>query len=67
MKKNTLGRTGMNVSRIALGGFPFGGIHNARGWDPYTDDGKELSHNTTNTALDIGISYIDTAPPESPD
>jgi aryl-alcohol dehydrogenase-like predicted oxidoreductase len=34
MKKRKLGRTGLEVSPIALGGSPFGSAHRAAGWDP---------------------------------
>jgi aryl-alcohol dehydrogenase-like predicted oxidoreductase len=33
-----------------------------RGWNPKSDEGREVVHNTINTALDRGINYIDTAP-----
>ena len=58
----TLGRTGLEVSRIALGGYPFGGVNHANGWDPWSAEGRESATATINTALDSGITYIDTAP-----
>lgn len=33
MEYRRLGRTGLRVSRIGLGGFPFGGVNRAAGWD----------------------------------
>ncbi len=60
--KLTLGRTGLRVSRLGLGGFPFGAVNRARGWDPYTDDGRRTAIRTIQAALDAGINYIDTAP-----
>jgi aryl-alcohol dehydrogenase-like predicted oxidoreductase len=57
-----LGRTGLEVSRIALGGYPFGGVNLAQGWDPWSDDGRKTAMATINRALDLGINYIDTAP-----
>lgn len=62
MKKLMFGKTDMNVSKIALGGYPFAGINRAQGWDPYTEEGKKEVYRTINTALDCGINYIDTAP-----
>jgi aryl-alcohol dehydrogenase-like predicted oxidoreductase len=58
----TFGRTGLTVSRIALGGFPFGGVNRARGWDPFTPDGRREAIRTVHAALDAGITYVDTAP-----
>jgi aryl-alcohol dehydrogenase-like predicted oxidoreductase len=30
------GNTELTVTRIALGGFPFGGVNRAKGWDPFS-------------------------------
>jgi aryl-alcohol dehydrogenase-like predicted oxidoreductase len=57
-----LGRTGLEVSRIALGGYPFGGVNRARGWDPFTAEGRAAAVATVHAALEAGINYIDTAP-----
>jgi aryl-alcohol dehydrogenase-like predicted oxidoreductase len=62
MQTIALGRTGLQVSRIALGGFPFGGVNRANGWDPWSEDGRRTAIATINRALDCGITYIDTAP-----
>lgn len=62
MQTTTLGRTGLQVSRIVLGGYPFGGVNRARGWDPWSPDGRRTAIATINAALDAGISYLDTAP-----
>jgi aryl-alcohol dehydrogenase-like predicted oxidoreductase len=56
------GRTELQVTRLALGGFPFGGVNRARQWDPYTPDGRQDAIRTIHAALDAGINYIDTAP-----
>jgi aryl-alcohol dehydrogenase-like predicted oxidoreductase len=56
------GRTGLSVSRIALGGYPFGGIHRSAGWNPFTPEGRAQAVTTVHAALDAGIDYIDTAP-----
>ena len=62
MKKRTLGRTGLEVSPIAIGGAAFAYVHRATGWDPLSEDGRRVVHATINAALDQGINYIDTAP-----
>lgn len=58
----TLGRTGLTVSRLVLGGYPFGGVNKAHGWDPFSSEGRGTAINTINHALDRGINYLDTAP-----
>jgi aryl-alcohol dehydrogenase-like predicted oxidoreductase len=62
MNTVTLGRTGLKVSRIALGGYPFGGMNKANGWDPWSPEGRKTAIETINHAIDRGITYIDTAP-----
>jgi len=56
------GRTELNLTRIALGGYPFGGVNRARGWDPLSRSGRAAAIETVHAALDTGINYIDTAP-----
>ena len=60
--KVRFGRTGLEVTRIALGGYPFGGVNRARGWDPFTPQGRATAVETVRAALDAGINLIDTAP-----
>ena len=62
MKYTTFGKTGLRVSRIALGGMPFGAVHNAAGWNPFAEDGQSIATRTVHAALAAGINYIDTAP-----
>ena len=62
MPKVRFGRTGLEVTRIALGGYPFGGVNQARGWDPFTPQGRRKAVATVHAALDAGINIIDTAP-----
>ena len=62
MKYVQLGRTGLRVSRLGLGGFPFGGRQLSAGWDPWTHDGRLAAISTLRRALERGITYIDTAP-----
>ena len=56
------GKTNLTVTRIALGGYPFGGVNKARNWDPFSPAGRQTAIATVHTALDAGINYIDTAP-----
>jgi aryl-alcohol dehydrogenase-like predicted oxidoreductase len=62
MQEVTLGRTGLRVSRLALGGYPFGGVNRAKDWDPWSSDGHRAAISTINHAIDNGINYLDTAP-----
>ena len=62
MQKRKLGRTGLDVSPIAIGGAAFSYVHSAMGWDPKSEEGRNVVYATLNTALDHGINYIDTAP-----
>jgi aryl-alcohol dehydrogenase-like predicted oxidoreductase len=62
MQKVTLGRTGLLVSRLALGGYPFGGLNRSRDWDPWSSEGRRATISTINHAIDRGVNYIDTAP-----
>ena len=62
LPKVRLGRTGLEVTRIGLGGFPFGGVNHARDWDPFTPDGRLAAIEVVHAALEAGINYIDTAP-----
>jgi aryl-alcohol dehydrogenase-like predicted oxidoreductase len=62
MEKRKLGRTGLDVSRIALGCSPFGSVNRTNDWDPRSSRGRRTAIETINRALDRGINYIDTAP-----
>lgn len=62
MKKRLLGRTGLEVSPIAIGGAAFTYVHQAQNWDPLSEEGRKIVYQTINTALDRGINYLDTAP-----
>lgn len=57
MKKRVLGRTGLEVSPIAIGGAAFTYVHKSAGWDPKTAAGRKVVYETLNTALDHGITY----------
>lgn len=62
MRYREFGRTGLTVSAIGLGGYPFGGVNRAAGWDPFTPEGRCTAIATIHRALDRGITYVDTAP-----
>jgi aryl-alcohol dehydrogenase-like predicted oxidoreductase len=62
LPKIRLGRTDLQVTRLGLGGYPFGGVNRARAWDPFTPEGRATAIRTIHAALDAGINYIDTAP-----
>jgi aryl-alcohol dehydrogenase-like predicted oxidoreductase len=50
------------VTRLGLGGFPFGGVNEAAGWNPFTPEGRATAMRTIRCALERGINYFDTAP-----
>jgi aryl-alcohol dehydrogenase-like predicted oxidoreductase len=62
LEKRRLGRTSLDVSRIALGGAPFGSVNRANHWDPWSDEGRRTAIATIHRALDLGVNYLDTAP-----
>lgn len=62
MQQVALGKTGLTVSRLVLGGYPFGGVNRAHGWDPWSPGGHRTVLDTVHHAMDRGINYIDTAP-----
>ncbi len=62
METVRFGNTGLIVSRLGLGGYPFGGVNKVHNWDPFTPAGGAVAIATINLALDRGITYIDTAP-----
>lgn len=42
MQRRQLGRTGLEVSPIAIGGAAFSYVHRSMGWDPLSDDGRKV-------------------------
>ena len=62
VRRVVFGDTGLEISRLALGGFPFGGVNRARSWDPWSPEGRKTAIATIHRALDLGINYVDTAP-----
>lgn len=62
MKRVRFGKTELSVSRLGLGCHSFGTRHLARGWDPFTKEGRSTVHRTIHAALDGGINFFDTSP-----
>jgi aryl-alcohol dehydrogenase-like predicted oxidoreductase len=62
MKPRPLGRTGLLVSPIGMGGATFGYVNRASNWDPHSDAGRRTVIATLNRGLDRGVNYIDTSP-----
>ena len=62
MQYRTLGRTGLHVSELGIGGAQFG-IPDYMGiWDPNTKEAQQATNDTIHRALDLGYTYFDTAP-----
>lgn len=62
MQYRTLGRTGLRVSEVGVGGAQFG-IPNYMGpWDPSTEEARRATTATIHRALELGYNYVDTAP-----
>lgn len=60
MRSSTLGRTGFEVSEIGFGAWTIGGDANAVGNLGAVDDGISIA--AIHRALDLGCTWIDTAP-----
>jgi aryl-alcohol dehydrogenase-like predicted oxidoreductase len=62
MQYRVLGRTGLRVSELGIGGAQFG-IPNYMGrWDPHTAEAQRTTTATIQRALELGYNYFDTAP-----
>ena len=62
MQYRTLGKTGLRVSEIGVGGAQFG-IRDYMGrWDPWSEEARRLTRDTLERALELGYTYVDTAP-----
>lgn len=60
MESVAFGSTGLRVSRIGLGGYPFSGVNRARGWDPYSATGRRTALAAIHRALDkVGWKELD--------
>jgi uncharacterized protein len=56
------GKTGVTVSRLGFGGAVAGLKNYLYSYDPDTDEAKQSIHEALETALELGITYFDTAP-----
>lgn len=61
MQPRQFGATGLTVTPIALGGYPFGGVNRAASWDPFTAEGRRTAIATVHRAIERGIALVDTA------
>lgn len=62
MERAALGSTGRNVSRLGFGGAP-AGLRNYLGeYDPARADQREGVFNAVRRAVELGVTYFDTAP-----
>ncbi|HEY7017642.1 MAG TPA: aldo/keto reductase [Gaiellaceae bacterium] len=58
MQQTTLGRTGLEISRVGFGAWALGGAEYDWGWGPQDD---EESIAAIHHALELGVTWIDTA------
>ncbi|GHV69006.1 hypothetical protein AGMMS49928_09990 [Spirochaetia bacterium] len=56
------GRTGVKVSRLGFGGAVAGLKNYLHAYDPASDESKNSVYRALETALELGITYFDTAP-----
>ncbi|MDR3193617.1 MAG: aldo/keto reductase [Treponema sp.] len=56
------GKTGATVSRLGFGGAAAGGRNYIRPYDPDSGESKALIREALETALELGVTYFDTAP-----
>jgi aryl-alcohol dehydrogenase-like predicted oxidoreductase len=62
MQYRTLGRTGLRVSEIGVGGAQFGLTNYMGKWDAFSDEAQRATTATVHRALELGYTYFDTAP-----
>ena len=62
MQYRTLGRTGLTVSEVGVGGAQFGLTNYMGPWDAFSDEAQRATTATIQRALDLGYNYFDTAP-----
>lgn len=56
------GKTGARVSRLGFGGAVAGLKNYLHAYDPDADEAKQAIYNALETALELGVTYFDTAP-----
>ena len=56
------GKTGVTVSRLGFGGAVAGLKNYIRSYDPTEEESKKAVYKALETALELGITYFDTAP-----
>jgi aryl-alcohol dehydrogenase-like predicted oxidoreductase len=57
-----LGKTGVSVSRLGFGGAGLGIRNYIRPYEPGDEDARLSAHRALETALELGVTYFDTAP-----
>ncbi|MDR1803967.1 MAG: aldo/keto reductase [Treponema sp.] len=62
MEYVNFGKTGVTVSRLGFGGAVAGLKNYLYPYDPDTDEAKNSVHKALETALELGVTYFDTAP-----
>lgn len=62
MQYRILGRTGLRVSEVGMGGAQFGIPDYMGHWDPFTEEAQRITTATIHRALELGYNYFDTAP-----
>jgi aryl-alcohol dehydrogenase-like predicted oxidoreductase len=62
MRYRVLGRTGLRVSEIGVGGAQFGLRDYMGHWDPFSEEAERATTATIQRALELGYNYFDTAP-----
>lgn len=62
MRHRTLGRTGLAVSEVGVGGAQFGLTNYMGRWDAFSEAAERDTTTTIHRALELGYNYFDTAP-----
>jgi aryl-alcohol dehydrogenase-like predicted oxidoreductase len=62
MEYAQFGKTGVSVSRLGFGGAALGVKNYIRPYDPGTEEAKLEAHRALETAVELGLTFFDTAP-----
>jgi aryl-alcohol dehydrogenase-like predicted oxidoreductase len=62
MQYRVLGRTGLRVSEVGVGGAQFGLTNYMGHWDAFPEAAERDTTATVHRALELGYTYFDTAP-----